>query len=227
MRDNLTKYIQKSATGQKEDQRVMYNKLPFMVKDPLPENISLANIIKTIESYVPEKFTVGIDMVFVGQFEDVVERDATSLWADGAIFVDNEQDNDDDIIEDIIHEIAHAVEDSYMLEVYGDDSIENEFLLKRRHLYDILESQGLADNIQPFLSLQYDLEFDKYLYKTIGYERLTWLTMGLFVSPYGATSLKEYFANGFEEYFTPTGDRGNLKAISPALYQKIQQLMDI
>ena len=198
-----------------------------MVKDPLPENISLGNIIKTIESYVPEKFTAGIDMVFVGKFEDIASRDATSLWKDGAIFVDNEQDDENDIIEDLIHEIAHAVEDHYMLEVYGDDSIENEFLLKRRHLYDILESQGLADNIQPFLSLQYDLEFDEYLYKTVGYDRLTWLSMGLFVSPYGATSIKEYFANGFEEYFSPTGDRGNLKIISPAIYQKIQQLMDL
>ena len=46
--------------------------------------------------------------------------------------------------------------------------------------------------------------------------------MGLFNSPYGATSLKEYFANGFEAYYI--GDRIYLSKISPYLYNKIENL---
>ena len=47
----------------------------------------------------------------------------------------------------------------------------------------------------------YVLEFDEFLYKTVGYDLLRDLTVELFVSPYAATSLREYFANGFEHYF--------------------------
>ena len=64
--------------------------------------------------------------------------------------------------------------------------------------------------------------FDEFLYKTVGYETLVNITMGLFISPYAATSLKEYFANGFEAYFI--GDRSYLKKISPYIYDKIEQL---
>ena len=40
--------------------------------------------------------------------------------------------------------------------------------------------------------------------------------MGLFASPYGATSLREYFANGFEKYFL--GEAQHVKEVSPMLY---------
>ena len=45
----------------------------------------------------------------------------------------------------------------------------------------------------------------------VGYDNLNNFTNGLFSSPYGATSLKEYFANGFEEFFL--GNREHLKRI--------------
>jgi Mlc titration factor MtfA (ptsG expression regulator) len=46
--------------------------------------------------------------------------------------------------------------------------------------------------------------------------------MGLFVSPYGATSLEEYFANAFENFYLEDPD--DVKKISPALYNLIVQL---
>ena len=45
------------------------------------------------------------------------------------------------------------------------------------------------------------------------------MVSGLFNSAYAATSLREYFANAFEEYFL--GNRKNLSKISPQLYKKI------
>ena len=53
----------------------------------------------------------------------------------------------------------------------------------------------------------------------IRYGKLVNLTMGLFNSPYAATSLSEYFANGFEAFFI--GDKDSLRAISPTLHEKI------
>jgi len=52
---------------------------------------------------------------------------------------------------------------------------------------------------------------------------LATLGSGVFVSPYGITSLREYFANVFEEFFLD----GEIyaKKISPEAYNKIQNLI--
>ena len=60
----------------------------------------------------------------------------------------------------------------------------------------------------------------------VGYPTLTQLTPNLFVSPYGATSLREYFANCFEEYFARR-QYNHVKKISPAVYEKIELLLGI
>ena len=64
-----------------------------------------------------------------------------------------------------------------------------------------------------------------FLYREVGYPLMTSLTMGLFVSPYAATSIREYFARGFEEYYL--GDRKYLTKISPMVYNKVQYLDDL
>ena len=64
--------------------------------------------------------------------------------------------------------------------------------------------------------------FDEFLYKEVGYDLLNRLVTGLFASPYAATSLREYFANGFEYFFCK--DSQYLQKISPKLYSKILNL---
>ena len=65
-------------------------------------------------------------------------------------------------------------------------------------------------------------ELDDFLYKKIGYDKLSLLTPGLFLSPYSITSIREYFANGGEEYLL--GEPNVLKDISPVLYNKLDAL---
>ena len=48
------------------------------------------------------------------------------------------------------------------------------------------------------------------------------LTVNLFIGPYAATSLKEYFASGFEEYYLE--NRLYLREISPYIYRKVSLL---
>ena len=55
------------------------------------------------------------------------------------------------------------------------------------------------------------------MYEEVGYPALHTMTVGLFCSPYGATSLREYFANGFEFYFMK--NRELVKKVSPQLYK--------
>ena len=61
-----------------------------------------------------------------------------------------------------------------------------------------------------------------YLYQEVGYQALNNLTVGLFCSPYGATSIREYFANAFEHYFMK--DPKYVKKISPNVYKVIVEI---
>ena len=78
----------------------------------------------------------------------------------------------------------------------------------------------MYDVPEGFISdLDYNKEIDEFLYLTIGYEILNQLVANIFISGYAATSVSEYFARGFEEYFI--GDKDSLKQLSPVLYKII------
>ena len=73
-----------------------------------------------------------------------------------------------------------------------------------------------------FLEAEYDKDFDNFLYKDVGYDTLRLLAVNLFATAYSATSLREYFARGFEEYYL--GNRLYLREISPYIYRKVSLL---
>ena len=77
-----------------------------------------------------------------------------------------------------------------------------------------------------FHDLDYDAKFDDYLVNQVGYKKLGNYINGLFYSPYAATSVREYFARGFEAYFL-FKDQKYLANISPILYNKIETLADM
>jgi hypothetical protein len=114
--------------------------------------------------------------------------------------------------------MSHACEESYYSLIYSDGKIQNEFVGKRKRLFEILKAEEYKVDIEDFLNIEYSKEFDEFLYQEVGYDKLTFFTMGLFVSPYGATSYREYFANGFEHYFLT--DPQYVKVVSPAVYEK-------
>jgi len=204
----------------------LFKRVLVLVKDPLPENVSLSKCIEKIEKKIPERLLHDLDSVYIGQFEEFVERDINAFYRDGAIFVTNDQADASDLTNDIVHEIAHSVEGYYKSQIYGDALLEREFLGKRRRLYDMMKQHELGIDItraqKLFFNLKYSLKFDNILYKTVGYPLLASISAGLFSNPYAITSLREYFASGFEEYYV--GDRMYLKKVSPHLYNKIIEL---
>ena len=210
----------------------VFSNIAIFVQDPISADIILNTVLQTVENSLPKKFIedTGVEMIMIGQFQELIDREIQSIWKadEGTIYVTNEQDSEEDMIDDLMHEFAHATEDKFGFDLYSDDQIEKEFLQKRRHMHDILSAHGYADaaSLAPFLELAYNTEFDSFLHKEVGYEKLTFLTAGLFPSPYAATSLREYFATGFEEYFLPNGDRGSLQQMSPALYNKLTLLSE-
>jgi len=66
---------------------------------------------------------------------------------------------------------------------------------------------------------------DTLFYKKIGYDTLSYFTEPIFVSPYSATSLREYFSEGFENYYM--GEQQLVMDLSPELYNKIKLLEEI
>ena len=213
-------YIEKSLRDSKE--KILHKSVVIYIKDSLPKDFDLDYVISEVQKAVPEHLTYEIDSIFVGQFDSLKDRELDALYQDGAIYTTNEQRNEEDMIDDIVHEISHANEETYAALIYADGKIVNEFLGKRKKLLDILNSEGYNVSIDTFMDTEYSRDFDMFLYKEVGYEKLTMFTMGLFVSLYGATSLRDYFANGFEHYFLH--DPKYVKTISPAVYEKVDSI---
>tara|TARA_R100000152_G_C6618537_1_gene70026 strand:- start:331 stop:609 length:279 start_codon:yes stop_codon:yes gene_type:complete len=88
----------------------------------------------------------------------------------------------------------------------------------------MLEAEGFRINPLLYGFTEYNEKFDNFLANTVGYPTLLTLTMGLFCSPYGATSIQEYFANGFEKYFLD--NPRVVRDISPTLYRKIEEIIN-
>ena len=193
-----------------------------LVQSPLSADIDLSKVFKDVNDVVPEHFSKLIDVVYVGDFKFLNDREVNAMYSDSAIYISNVQDNNDDLKDDVVHELAHAVEEKYGQFLYSDEQIKNEFLLKRSRLKRILENQGYDISNLDFFETEYNEEFDSFLYKEVGYDILQLLAVNLFIAPYSVTSLKEYFARGFEEYYL--GNILYLKDLSPYVYKKLSLL---
>ena len=230
---DFVKFSNAQAKAQNKE-HYLYNHIFVYIKDELPNNINISSVLDRIEKTIPSFLAQEIDDIFIGQFEDFITRDVNAIFKDGAIYVTNNQSSEKDLLDDIIHEMAHAVEKQIGFDLYHDGELEKEFISKRHQLWRILSEQDKfkhwkADNgksLKLFLEPSYSLFFDKLLYKVIKYPLLQNLTSGLFPSAYSITSLREYFAIGFEEYYIYNrGER--LKTICPYLYKKLDMLDDM
>ena len=193
------------------------------IKDPLTNGLDMEEIVSVVENRIPKKFLAEVEMVIVGDLEEFEDRKINAMYKDGCLYITNEQDDADDLIDDIIHEIAHSLEEPFGLEIYGDKKLSSEFLNKRGQLRSILWQHDFKTQLNFFMNIEYDIEFDDFLLNKVGYDKLSILMQGLFISPYAATSLREYFATGFTDFFMEP-DHRLLKSISPILYKKIEKL---
>jgi hypothetical protein len=217
--DSLIAYIKEGAAKQKEYH--LYGHIPVFIKDDhLSDDVDIEELITELESRIPIAFVKNIEVVYIGEFAELEGRNA--IYLDGAIYVSSAEPTTEDMMEDMIHEIAHSVETSQGAYIYGDNYLRQEFLEKRLKLKSILDAHGYQIPEKYYLNTEYSQSFDEFLSDGVGYPTLLNLTMGLFVSPYGATSLQEYFANGFEKYYLGLGRR--VKEISPTLYNIITNL---
>jgi hypothetical protein len=214
-------YIENSSTNAQN--RNLYGRIDVIEVHPLESDVDILTTLKRVEEHVPSRLAVNVEVIYIGDFEFLKEKQVNAAYQDGAIYVSNKQDSEEDLLDDLVHELSHATEEAFADEIYADGAIRQEFLAKRTSLHQVLGDYGYEPPaLDVFVEVEYSELVDTYLYSVVGYEALSQLTMGVFVSPYGATSMREYFANSFEEFVL--GEPGNVEKIAPSVFEKVLNL---
>tara|TARA_B100000287_G_C20616658_1_gene774270 strand:- start:494 stop:1177 length:684 start_codon:yes stop_codon:yes gene_type:complete len=221
MTQGLRDYILETSNIEKQE-FLAFGNVEVKIVNPLPENVSLAKVLHMISGLLPRAYYSDITKIQVGDHPKFADKEFNAMYQDGILYVSPEQDNEEDMIDDIIHETAHHLEVIALEEIYSDEKIKSEFLKRRRELRYELASEGYNVNEYDFDNLKYDEAFDNFLHKRVGYKTIKYLMQYSFVRPYGATSLREYFACAFQEYYL--GNRDRLYRYNPAVYNKIDEL---
>ena len=197
----------------------------YFKDDLVNDEIDIERVVAKVEGAVPEHLLSELEMIIVGWFDEFEERSINAFYENGILHVSNVQDDESDILDDIIHELAHSIEAPHGDEIYGDQKIKDEFLRKRKILHDKLWALNLKAPIEWFMNTEYDKEFDEFLLEKVGSDKLRMICMGLFINAYAPTSLREYFATGFADFYLHS-NHNFLKKVSPALYKKLLLLQD-
>jgi len=196
----------------------------IVVKDDLLFELEVSDLEDVIDMF-PKAVTKNIDYIIFGNFDFLRKKNYNASYKDGAIYVLNDQEGNADILDDIVHEIGHSVEDNHQGLVYGDGALEMEFLKKREILRKEFSKEGIEVPEDVMSNPDYDQNLDMFFSEKVGYPRMTTIVQGIFYSPYGATSLREYFANGFEAHYYHRDVY--LQRVSPVLYSKISKLEEL
>jgi len=223
----LKDYIFQKQQKLMEQQTDFYTStgLHVFFKDPV-ENVDVEKVVSKVESSMPEHLLSEVEMIIIGWFDEFEERNINAFYDSGTLYVSNIQDDFMDMYDDIVHEISHSLEEPHGYFLYGDKKIENEFLRKRKYVHDMLWKMGYKIPSSVFMNPEYDQELDLFLYEKIGYDKLTTVVAGVFISPYAVTSLREYFATGFTEFYLHPDNHKFLQKISPELYKKLVLLQN-
>jgi len=223
-------YIQEKTImkSNKENKKMfkIINNVSLVISSPLSKNVDLDYVIGFLQKKIHQKFWNCIDGVYVIELPDFKQRNINAMFKDGVVYVTGNQDSSEDFLDDIVHELAHGIEEKHGNLIYGDKQIENDFLQKRVEVYNKYFKKSGLDNktlYNLFIQPEYSKELDDFFYKDIGYDKLRNMTNDLFMTPYGITSLREYWANTFENFVL--GQKERAKQICPKVCQKIIYLL--
>ena len=225
----MINYLRESNKKLEEAQNRFHtrNNVQVFVKDNLISHdnirIDIRNVITTVERLVPFHLFMNVEFIYIGWLDEYEKRNINSFYEEGTLYLNNIQDSEEQMVEDIIHEIAHSLEEPYGMQLYADGRLQKEFIGKRKRLYYLMASDGYEIPLRSFLNTEFDEDFDDMLYKEIGYEKLSQYIAGLFIDAYSVTSIREYLAGGFQEFYT-TERPTYLQKICPELYIKLKQL---
>lgn len=180
-------------------------------------------VLRKIEMLIPKVYVTNIEVIYVGHFDEIKERNVVAMSGDGAIYVDNEIADKEVLLHSLMHEIAHNIYDLAKNEVgISFEDIMNEFFGKKKRLQLLLGADNIEFPRKYVFAVDYDKDFDEYLYQDITYEKLGAYSMNLFLSPYSITSFEDYFVEGVVEFYT--GNQNDVRRISPKIHEMIDSL---
>jgi len=178
--------------------------------------------IDKLKEMLSPKALNHVKKIKFGRYPNLDKENYKSYYKDGVIYISNQVDFIEDLLMNFFHELAHSFEKPYHKEIYGDGFLAKEFKNKRNRLKSVISMyEGGKTPPFDFNQINYSKELDDYLVNTIGYDKLWKYCSGIFTNPYAATSLREYFAAGFENWLK--GDQEMLYRTSPVLYNKLRQ----
>jgi len=210
-----------------EEKNYTLNGITILVRDSVSDDINVKNVIEKAMTLVPRNLFKFIKKINIGQFEILNSRELDALYKDNTIYLTNLQKSEFDMLDDIVHEVAHSLEEAYSDLIYSDGKIKKEFITKRKMMQKHLKHAGYHISPEKYSIASYDEDFDIFLYQDVGYKTLSSLTSSLFLSPYAATSLREYFANGFENILLSQESYQILRKLSPRLFEKLIELISL
>jgi len=220
MKDKIKNIIIHSYNKALQERKEFYiNGAMLQIIDPITSAIDLQKVVSVLKKKIPNQILDLVDVYYIGDFDFLNLRGMNAAYMDGAIYLSSQQDNEEDLLDDIIHELGHALIEKDKINIFSDGLVKQEFLTKKDTLKRILRTKGY-DIPKSFNNTGFSQDVDDFLYKEVGYETLWKIINGLFITPYAATSLEEYFCKGMEEYFL--GNPSVLKSISPQLYNKME-----
>lgn len=211
----------------------LYKTIPIIILDQIDnQEVNINSVVKDIEKHFPYgKLLVNdIDNIYIGNFDFLYNKQFTALSDNGTIYVSNVQFSNFSMLCDIIHEFSHIIEQKFNQEIYGDNSLESEFLVFRTKLYHKIkqwaeehENFNITNKLDKllFINPEFNEDFDNLLFRIIGYQNIAYLTAGIFLKPYSATSVSEYFSTGFEQMFI---FNKNFEKSNYVLYNKLQEI---
>ena len=101
------------------------------IMHPLPEHVSIEEVLETVSKRIPSHLKTGVDVIYIGQFQNMIDREVNALFEDGAIYITNDQDDLEDMVDDLVHELAHSVEKEYPDLIFEDGRLFKEFRYQR------------------------------------------------------------------------------------------------
>jgi hypothetical protein len=195
----------------------------FIIQDKGSFNSRDINFfIDKLKETLSPKVLDHVNKIKFGSFPNLDKENYKSYYKDGTIYLSNQVDFVEDLLMNFFHELAHSFEKPYYGQIYEDGFLAKEFKNKRNQLKNVISMyEGGKTPPFDFNQINYSKELDDYLANTIGYDKLWKYCSGIFTNPYAATSLREYFAAGFENWLK--GDQEMLYRTSPVLYNKLKQ----
>ena len=92
MNQKIQKIIENSATKAKKQKKeyLLFGRIMVFIQDPLISDlINFEEIIETVENYIPSHLFDDIDLVYIGQFQSLIDRELEAQYENGAIFITN------------------------------------------------------------------------------------------------------------------------------------------